>query len=209
MKRYLLPLALVLSACNASDKTETPESPSPDLRPNVILETALGNIEIEVYQDSAPISGTDFLAHVDQGLYDGEGFYRTVYAENDPLGMGMSLIQGGVLDYESGLPQIEHEKTTDTGLSNTRGVISIARGEPGTGSAAYFFINIGNNAFLDYGGERNPDGEGYATFGRVVSGMDVVETIQSQPVSQESDNDVTKGQILAEPVTIIKAYRVE
>lgn len=175
--------------------------------PIAVLETTLGNIEIEVYTDKAPISGGDFLRYVENGLYNDEGFYRVVRPENDPLNMGMSLIQGGRLDSEPIPPLIEHELTTDTGLSNTEGVVSIARDEPGTGSAAYFFINIGNNDFLDYGGDRNPDGQGYATFGKVISGMDVVRKIQSLEAKGKSGDDVTTGQILTNPVKITVAYK--
>jgi peptidyl-prolyl cis-trans isomerase A (cyclophilin A) len=141
--------AMILSACS-----KAPE------RPVVMMETTAGNIEIEVYTDKAPISANDFLLYVDKKYYNGEGFYRVVRADNDPRNMGMSLIQGGRLDSEPLTDPIAHELTKDTGLSNTEGVVSIARLEPGTGSAAYFFINIGDNSFLDYGGERNPDGQG-------------------------------------------------
>lgn len=203
----LIPAAL-LAACSGAKEASVAE---PDLRPNVIMETALGTIEIEVYTDRAPISGGDFLQYVDGGLYDGQGFYRVVRADNDPRGMGMSLIQGGILDLDidvpTPLPAIAHELTTDTGLSNTQGVVSIARGEPGSGSAAYIFINIGDNSFLDTGGERNPDGQGYATFGKVVDGMDVVRAIQAQDASGDSPDPVTDNQYLADPVTIIRAYR--
>lgn len=213
MKRLIL-LALLLAACSQGSVVEEVE---PDIRPNVVLETALGDIEIEVYVDTAPISGGDFLMFVDEGLYDGEGFYRVVRPDNDPLDMGMSLIQGGILevgtsdeDYgDFAKPPIAHERTTDTGLSNVRGTVSIARLEPGTGSAGFFFINIGDNEFLDYGGARNPDGEGYASFGKVVRGMDVVEAIQAQDASGESPSPVTDNQYLAEPVIITRAYRVE
>ncbi|WP_371398755.1 peptidylprolyl isomerase [Algimonas porphyrae] len=180
-----------------------------DLRPNVVMETTLGEIEIEVHQDVAPVSAADFLLHVDQGLYDDQGFYRAVRADNDPRDMGMSLIQGGLLSQEPVTPPIAHELTTDTGLSNTRGVISIARDEPGTGSAAYFFINIGDNSFLDTGGERNPDGAGYATFGKVVRGMNVVEAIQAREAKGESPVPVTDNQYLTDPVIITRAYRVD
>jgi len=199
MKHYLLPLLFTLTACTAAD----------DPRPNVVLDTELGEIEIEVHTDTAPISGADFLLHIDLGLYEDQGFYRVVHADNDPRDMGMSLIQGGILSQELATTPIAHERTTETGLSNTRGVVSIARDAPGTGSAAYFFINIGDNSFLDTGGERNPDGEGYASFGQVVRGMDVVEAIQAQDASGDSDEEVTSGQILTKPVTIRRAYRVE
>lgn len=199
MKHYILPLAFALSACAAAD----------DGRPNIVLETQLGEVEIEVHLDTAPISGADFLMHVDEGLYDQQGFYRVVRADNDPRGMGMSLIQGGILSQKFDTPLIAHELTTDTGLSNTRGVISIARNEPGTGSAGFFFINIGDNSFLDTGGSRNPDGAGYATFGTVVRGMDVVEAIQAREAGGESPNPVTDNQFLTDPVIITRAYRVK
>jgi peptidyl-prolyl cis-trans isomerase A (cyclophilin A) len=199
MKHFILPLAFALSACAVAD----------DGRPNIVLETELGDVEIEVHLDTAPISGADFLMHVDEGLYDQQGFYRVVRADNDPRDMGMSLIQGGILSQEFDTPLIAHELTTDTGLSNTRGVISIARNEPGTGSAGFFFINIGDNSFLDTGGSRNPDGAGYATFGTVVHGMDVVEAIQSRDAGGESPNPVTDNQFLTDPVIITRAYRVK
>jgi len=199
MKHFILPLAFALLACAAAE----------DPRPNVVLETQLGEVEIEVHLDKAPISSADFLMHVDQGLYDQQGFYRVVRADNDPRGMGMSLIQGGILSQEFDTPLIAHELTTDTGLSNTRGVISIARDAPATGSAGYFFINIGDNSFLDTGGSRNPDGAGYATFGTVVRGMDVVEAIQAREAGGESPSPVTDNQYLTEPVIITRAYRVK
>ncbi|WP_416878750.1 peptidylprolyl isomerase [Litorimonas sp.] len=187
---------LGLSACTSSVE-----------RPIAVLETTRGTIEIEVYIDKAPISGADFMRYVENGYYNGEGFYRVVRADNDPMEMGMSLIQGGRLDSEPVTPPIEHELTTETGLSNTEGVVSIARLEPGTGSATYFFINIGDNSFLDYGGERNPDGQGYATFGKVVSGMEVVREIQAMEAKGLSGDDVITGQILTNPVKITVAYR--
>lgn len=199
MKHYFLPLVFALSACASAD----------DGRPNVVLETELGEIEIEVHLDTAPISGADFLMHVDGGLYDQQGFYRVVRPDNDPRSMGMSLIQGGLLSQEPETPPIAHERTTDTGLSNTRGVVSIARDEPGTGSAAYIFINIGDNSFLDTGGERNPDGEGYASFATVVRGMDVVEAIQMGDARGDSPNPVTDNQYLTDPVIITRAYRIK
>lgn len=181
--------------------------PKVDTTPNVILETELGVIEIETYPEKAPVSATDFLNYVDRGYYNGEGFYRVVRADNDPRQMGMSLIQGGRLDAEPKTPPIAHEPTSLTGLRNDSGTVSIARDAPGTGSAAYFFINIGNNNFLDEGGERNPDGAGYATFGKVVKGMEVVKAIQSGEANRPVEDEVVKGQYLTRPVLITKAYR--
>lgn len=175
--------------------------------PVVVFETTSGPIEITVYPDKAPISAGDFLRYVDGGHYDGQGFYRVVRADNDPLGMGMSLIQGGRLDQEMVGNPIAHELTTDTGIRNADGAVAIARLEPGTGSAAYFFINIGNNDFLDTGGARNPDGQGYATFARVTEGLDVARAIQAMETSAESGDAVTQGQVLKAPVIITRAYR--
>ncbi len=190
----LLLTPLFLSACT-------------DTSPNVILETELGAIEIEVYPNVAPLSAADFLYYVDEGLYNGQSFYRSVTPQNDPRQMGMSLIQGGRADLLPVTQGIEHE--TKTGISNVSGTVSIARDAPGTGSAAFFFINIGDNTFLDYGGERNPDGQGYASFGTVVKGMDVVRSIQTQAVGigDVQNNPVTAGQFLTDPVVITKAYR--
>ena len=191
--------ALSVAACSAA-----PDNSHAD--PIVILDTTSGLIEITVYPEKAPISAADFLRYVDGGLYDDQGFYRTVHAGNDPREMGMSLIQGGRLDREIIGGPIAHELTTDSGLSNANGAVSIARLEPGTGSATYFFINVGNNDFLDTGGSRNPDGQGYATFARVTSGMDVVRNIQNQETLVDTD-PVTPNQTLAEPVIIRRAYR--
>ena len=178
-----------------------------DNSPNVIFETDLGQIEIETYPEKAPISAGDFLNYVDRGFYNGEGFYRVVRADNDPRQMGMSLIQGGRLDTEPKAPFIAHEPTSQTGLRNNSAMVSIARDAPGTGSAAFFFINVGNNNYLDEGGERNPDGAGYATFGKVVKGMDVIKSIQAMEAKGPTDEEVVRGQFLTKPVIIRKAYR--
>ena len=178
-----------------------------DKSPNVILETSLGAIEIEVYPEKAPLSAGDFLNYVDRKYYHGQGFYRVVRADNDPRQMGMSLIQGGRLNIESVGAPIAHETTKMTGLRNKAGSVAIGREEPGTGSAAFFFINIDDNNFLNEGGERNPDGQGYAVFGQVVSGMEVIKKIQARDVARESDDERTQGQFLKEPVIISKAFR--
>ena len=198
MRRIFLgAVCLVMAACD----------PKVDNSPNVIIETELGIIEIETYPEKAPASAGDFLNYVDRGYYNGQGFYRVVRADNDPRQMGMSLIQGGRLDTEPKGAPIVHEPTSLTGLRNNGAMVSIARDEPGSGSAAYFFINIGNNNFLDEGGERNPDGAGYATFGKVVKGMDVVKAIQSGEANGAVEEEVVRGQYLTRPVTITKAYR--
>jgi peptidyl-prolyl cis-trans isomerase A (cyclophilin A) len=176
--------------------------------PRVILETGAGNIEIEIYMDKAPISAGDFLAYVDQNLYEGGAFYRVVTLENDNGTPKIEVIQGGLTDSEKSLPPIAHETTEQTGILHTDGVISLGRTEPGTGGGAAFFICIGDQPALDFGETRNPDKLGFAAFGKVIDGMDVVRNIQQRDATAPSDSEYTAGQILAEPVLIKRAYRV-
>ena len=199
MKRYLglLSCAALLLACG----------PKVDNSPNVIIETGLGNIEIEVYPDKAPLSAGDFLKHVDRKYYHGQAFYRAVSSENDNREMGMSIIQGGRLEVDPISETVAHESTKETGLRNNAGMVSLARKELGTGSAAFFFINIENNNFLDFGGERHPDGQGFAVFGKVVSGMDVAQRIQQGEKEAPREGDPNATQFLKSPVVITKAYR--
>ena len=204
MRSFIFSLSILVAACSV----QSPETVEAEMyHPVIILETSAGPMEITVYPDKAPISAGDFLRYVDGKLYDGQGFYRTVHAQNDPLNMGMSLIQGGRLDKEIVFEPIAHELTTDTGISNADGAVAIARLEPGSGSATYFFINIGNNDFLDTGGTRNSDGQGYATFGRVTKGLEVARKIQKMETDASSDDPVTQGQTLKTPVIITRAYR--
>jgi len=174
---------------------------------HVVLDTALGEIEIAVDTGRAPVSAGDFLSYVDQGLYEGASFYRTVMPENDNGTPAISVIQGGVQDPARTLPPVRHETTAETGLRHEDGVISLARTDPGTGGGSAFFICIGDQPSLDFGGMRNPDGQGFAAFGRVVRGMDVVHAIHGQAADAESDSAYTAGQILTTPVTILGARR--
>ena len=181
--------ALLTQGCTRSDV-------GPAEAVAVILETDLGNILLEVYPQAAPASADDFLRYVDAGRYRNAGFYRVVRPDNDNGAPAISVIQGGLLDEENALAPIPHETTERTGLLHRDGVLSIARAEPGTGSAAAFFIVIGDQPSLDYGGARNPDGQGFATFGRVVAGMDVVRRINALQATASSDDPYTAGQIL-------------
>lgn len=185
-----------LAACSSDEKTT-----------RVVMQTGLGAIEIDVYKSRAPLTAANFLYYVDNDLYDEQGFYRAVRPETDPRGLDMQIIQGGLLSMESVTAPIDHETTEMSGLSHIDGAVSMARDEPGTGSAAYFFISIGDNTSLDYGGSRNPDGQGYAVFGQVVKGMDVVRAIQLRETKGPSESEVTSGQFLTEPVKIIQVKR--
>ncbi len=153
--------------------------------PPVTMSTALGEIVIEVDTVHAPITGRNFLRYVDAGLYDGGRFYRTVTTDNQPDDdVRIAVIQGGIAPDRRGerFSSIPLERTTVTGLHHLDGTVSLARAGPDTGSSE-FFICIGDQPALDYAGERNPDGQGFAAFGRVVQGMDVVRRIHAQPAA--------------------------
>jgi peptidyl-prolyl cis-trans isomerase A (cyclophilin A) len=174
---------------------------------SVTLKTDAGEIDVAVYVDRAPLSAADFLRYVDAKLYDGAVFYRVVRADNDHGTPKIEVIQGGLLDEAKALPPVAHETTHDTGVTHTDGTLSLARGAPGTGSAAAIFICVGDQPALDFGGTRNPDGQGFAAFGRVVRGMDVVRKIHTMPATSPSSSEYMAGQLLSEPVTIRRAFR--
>ncbi len=182
--------------------------PAPVTSPvNVTLETSAGEIDVAVDVAHAPVSAGDFLRYVDEGMYDGAVFYRVVRAGNDHGTPPIQVIQGGLLDDAKALPPVRHETTRDTGIQHLDGTVSLARGEPGTGSAAAFFICVGPQPALDFGGTRNKDGLGFAAFGRVTRGMDVVRAIQQMPADGPADSEYMKGQMLTKPVVIRRAYR--
>lgn len=176
----------------------------------VVMTTDLGVVELELCPDKAPVTVANFLRYVDEGRFDGATFYRVVRAGTDPNPKApIQVIQGGIdSDAHRGqmLPPIAHETTAKTGLSHTDGVISMARDGPGSATSE-FFITVGDNTSLDFGGARNPDGQGYAAFGRVTHGMDVVRKIQAQPSDAPTPVAFVKGQILERPVEILSIRR--
>jgi len=170
--------------------------------PEVVIHTDLGNITVEVYPEQAPVTASNFLNLVEQGVYNRSVFYRVVRMNNQPENnVKIEVIQGGLYNMErvNMNPSIIHETTETTGIRHSDGVISMARLEPGTASTE-IFICIGDQPSLDFGGDRNPDGQGFAAFGKVSSGMDVVRNIQSRPDSI---------QMLLEPVVIREIKLVE
>ena len=173
----------------------------------VVLETELGDITIEVDEAQAPISSGSFLDHVDGGYFEGGAFWRTVTTENDNGSPIIEVIQGGVIGEVTDLPTVEHEPTSDSGILHEDGVVSLGRSDPGTASGASFFICIGDQPALDFGATRNPDRQGFAAFGRVVDGMDVVRAIHRREANRPSDDPYTEGQLLTEYVSISSAYR--
>ena len=175
----------------------------------VVMSTSEGDIEIDLYLDKAPITAGNFLKLTDDGLLNGGSFYRVVSYENDRGNPKIEVIQGGRGDaLEGEIDAIDHETTEQTGILHTDGAISMARGGVGTATSE-FFIVIGDQPGLDHGEPRNEDMQGFAAFGMVVSGMDVVRTIQGLPADGPTDSDYTKGQILTEPVTITSVKRAE
>ncbi len=171
-----------------------------------IMATDMGDIEIDIFVGRAPISAANFLQLVDGGHLDGGTFYRVVNYANDKGNPKIEVVQGGLNGDEGPFPPIEHETTEQTGILHTDGVISMARGDVGTATTE-FFIVIGDQPALDYGEVRNPDEQGFAAFGKVVNGMDVVRAINESPADGPTDSDYTKGQILTEPVGIISVKR--
>lgn len=169
--------------------------------PLVCVSTELGDISIEVYVDKAPITAKNFLRYVDEHRFKPASFYRVVRLNNQPHNdIKIEVIQGGIgfVESEMRLPSIAHERTDRTGIVHKEGTVSMARREPGTASSE-FFICIGDQPELDFGGKRNPDGQGFAAFGRVTQGMDVVRTIHQQPA---------EGQMLISPIQITQFERI-
>jgi peptidyl-prolyl cis-trans isomerase A (cyclophilin A) len=194
-RRHLLVLAAALPL--------TAAAPAPV---RVRMVTDLGAIVIELYLDKAPVTVANFLAYADRHLLDGGSFYRTVSPKNDNNPATISVIQGGLNRDDSPLPAIAHETTKVTGILHTDGVNSMARGAPGT-AGSEFFICLGDNPALDFGGARNKDGQGFAAFGKVVEGMDVVRAIHDAPTISQADDPYMKGQIIERPVKIQKLIR--
>jgi len=142
----------------------------------VIIVTELGDIHVAVDPENAPVTSANFLRYVDAGLFDSACFYRVVRPDNQPKdSVRIAVIQGGRYEEEEtgGFPPIAHETTAQTGIRHLDGVISMARWTPGTATSE-FFICVGDQPDLDFGGKRNPDGQGFAAFGKVIKGMDVV-----------------------------------
>ncbi len=203
MKKLLITIALGFATQVMADNVAPGETQT------VILETRLGNITIELYPDRAPLSVGSFLDYLDHGLLAQSVFYRVVTHGNDNGSPLISVVQGGLLEDDDQLPPVAHETTEATGLLHVDGAVSLARAEPGTGSAGAFFICVGDNPALDFGATRNPDKQGFAVFGQVVEGMDVVRAIQQLPADRPVDNEYMKGQLLRDFVEIVSARRLE
>lgn len=176
--------------------------------PIVVLETSAGTIEISVNTDKAPLSSASFLTAVDNHLLENNAaFYRVVRKENDTGSPDIAVIQGGILDQSAALPLVFHETTEQTGLLHQNGTISLARAPGSTGGGTTFFICIGDQPSLDYGEKRYADKQGFAAFGQVIEGMDIVRTIQRMRTQSNTEQDQYAKQLLVNPVKILRAFR--
>ena len=206
-RRFAPTLVAALLAVSAPG-TAQDAPPLPERKTTqVVLETGLGDIVLAVETEAAPVTAANFLRYVDEGRLDGAVFYRAMHLDwgEQPNG----LVQGGTqFDPERILPPIAHEPTNETGLSHTRGALSMARNEPGTATGD-FSIMVQDQPGLDADPD-NPDPDlaaGYAVFGHVIEGMKVVEAIHAAPIDPEAGEGWMQGQLLADPVKIIEARR--
>ena len=167
--------------------------------PEVTIKTEYGDIVVELYAGKAPVTVSNFLKYADSKLYMNTSFYRVVRMDNQLRdSIKIEVIQGGRRNEENnGFPAIRHETTSETGIHHLNGVISMARSAPGTATSE-FFICVGDQPELDFGGKRNKDGQGFAAFGKVIAGMDVVAKIHSLNAP---------GQYLENPVKILSIKR--
>ena len=184
-KLFYLLIILLFSNCNSKTKCK--------------IETTEGSILIELYDKKAPKTVANFLKYVDADLYKNSSFFRVTTPENEAKrDIKIEVIQGGIKDGNDFAP-IEIETTEKTGILHENGTLSMARSKPNSATSS-FFICINNQPELDFKGKRNPDGYGFAAFGKVIKGMDIVKKIQS------GEN---KNQRLLKPITIKSIKRVQ
>lgn len=194
MKNILILSLLFLSLFSCTTKTNEAV--------RIKMETDLGPITIEIYPDKVPVACKNFIRYVENNKFEGAHFYRVVRMDNQPNNnVKIEVIQGGLgFDVEdSPYPPIKHETTEETGVLHVNGAISMARAEPGTASSE-FFICIGDQPELDFGGKRNPDGQGFTAFGKVIEGMDVVKKIQNM----EDNRQMLKKVVNIERIYVLK-----
>jgi peptidyl-prolyl cis-trans isomerase A (cyclophilin A) len=177
---FWLFLLSLLPACGSSKNKN----------PRIHLQTQAGDIEIELFPDQAPKTVAAFLSYIDSGFYRNSSFYRVLNDDNQSSDAPKSeLIQGGIwkTNYKKALSHqgIPHETTKQTHIQHKDGVISLARTAPGT-AGTEFFICVGDQPGFDFGGDNSPDGQGYAAFGKVVKGLDIVRSIYGRPENNQS-----------------------
>ncbi len=183
-------------------------SQAPDRQPDTIVafETEKGTIELAVDGARAPVTAANFLRYVDGGFFDGGTVNRAVRPDNTvrhDIEIQVIQFQVDAARSRQELPPIPLERTSVTGLTHVDGTISMARGGPDTATGS-FSIVIGDQPSMDFGGRRNPDGQGFAAFGHVVRGMDVIKAIHASPTGQAGPYGTES---LTPPIKILKAYR--
>ena len=196
MRDALLLCVFLLAASAAAGQTASPV---------FVFQTEKGNIEIEVDAAHAPLSAANFLKYVDGGFYDGGTINRAVRPDNTVRhDVEIQVIQFQIARarQREQFPPVPLERTTVTGLKHVNGAVSMARNGPDTATGS-FSIVIGDQPEMDFGGKRNADGQGFAVFGRVVSGMDVVKAIQMSPTGRGAYGTES----LTPPIAIVKASR--
>ena len=192
-------LLAALAAILAAPAFAQPVSPAEDLVP-VAIETSAGRIVVALDRARAPVTTANFLKYVDEHRYDGESFYRAM-----KICDAGGLIQGGIRsDARKLYPAIGHEPTSQTGIRNVAGTIAMANAGAGTARADFFIMTTDVPSF-----DSTANQPGFAAFGHVVEGMEVVKAILASPVSPTKGDGPMKGQILEPPVRIIKASRVK
>ena len=215
---YLALLPLLVAGCgdtpadgtaaNSSAPTgNVAEAQAPKPLPDIVrvrLETEAGPIVVALDAKRAPVTTANFVRYVEEGRFDGTSFYRAARTKG---AASRGFIQGGIRrNYRRMLPPIAHEPTTKTGLSHVDGAVSMARGALGS-ARSDFFISIGDLTSLDADPSKPGDNQGFAVFGRVVEGMDVVRKIMGAPTSPTKGEGAMKGQMIAAPVKIVSARR--
>jgi peptidyl-prolyl cis-trans isomerase A (cyclophilin A) len=208
-------VAAALLSCAGSAFAQSPLPPTPVVTPapvprtyatvRVVLTTSLGPITVALEKERAPITAGNFLRYVDQKRFDGINFFRRSQAPGEPT---KGFVQAGTTDPKRVLPPIAHEPTTKTGLTHSDGALSAPRFAPGT-ARGDFTIIVGGAPWMDADPKAPGDNLGFAVFGRVVEGMDVVAKILAAPTSTTKGDGVFKGEILEPPVRILSARRAK
>ena len=204
ISRFVTLALAVLGAVSVSAQEAPPAPVAVPATVSIVMTTSEGAITLALEKERAPLTTANFLRYVDQKRLDGVTFYRAM-----KLGADAGLIQGGPQgDPKRLLPPVKHEPTTATGLSHVDGTISLARFAPGSATAD-FFITVGPVLSLDANPAGSGDTAGFAAFGHVVEGMDVVKRILAAPTSPTAGVGVMKGQMIAAPAKILTVRRVK
>lgn len=200
-RRTVLTGLAAATATPALAQTPTPAPAAPGVV-RLTMTTSEGPLVLELAADKAPLTVANFLKYVDAGRYNGGEIYRGMTISSNPL---MGLVQGGAKPGKP-IPPVPHEPTTQTGLKHVDGTVSLARYAPGTGTSD-FFICVGDAGYLDANPAATGDNAGFAAFGRVVEGMDIVKRILVMPKSQKADNPAMVGQMLETYIKILSVKR--